>query len=141
MKTCGHMSDANELCAECRLHGALIKTQRVLAATRNMVQVLLATRTPCIRCTFALATHGKHDAAFGVGAPRLCVVCTDEYPDEDWRIVELHAYDNLSQRALNLLEDGAIVLDTLCPTCPVDIHPAGTPASDCASCQAAKVRA
>ncbi len=133
------MTDVDELCTECWLHKELVDTQRVLGTTRSMLQRLLNARTPCIRCTFALATHGKHDAAFGIGAPKLCGMCAGSYPDEDWRFVEITAYDRLTREALHCLLDGAIVLDTLCPTNPTGIHPAGTTAAECVSCQMKKV--
>lgn len=60
---------------------------------------------PCQRYSFALATYAFFDAAFGVGAPRLCEDCIKEYDDEEWKLVSKDYYDRDTQAVLEELRE------------------------------------
>ena len=41
--------------------------EALIPMLRDMILRLCVKQYPCLNCTFALATHGKYDAAFGIG--------------------------------------------------------------------------
>jgi hypothetical protein len=82
-----------------RLHAPRARVEALRALTRRLVMYL----TPCAQCTFALATYGRYDAAFGIGQPVLCRKCAEHDKEEDWRPVPLDAHLPIVQEALVLL--------------------------------------
>jgi hypothetical protein len=60
---------------------------------------------PCLICRFVLATHGRFDAAFGIGMPLLCSDHATEADGEDWRLVSPDIYDEDTQAIINELGD------------------------------------
>jgi hypothetical protein len=76
---------------------------------KELVERLMVEIHPCRTCSFAFATHGRHDAAFGTGAPLLCERCAKDQKDEDWQPVKASAYSPLIQRCLKVLPKRCIL--------------------------------
>ena len=76
--------------------------QTVSDPLEGLALAMLVDRHPCLRCRFALATHGQRDAAFGGPyAPSYCADCAglEEYP-QDWVVYDPSLYDDLSKSVL-----------------------------------------
>jgi hypothetical protein len=69
----------------------------------RMAYRLIIREYPCLQCTFALATHGRFDAAFGVGEPWLCADCAKANTDEEWRLVDPKDYDRDARAIIKAL--------------------------------------
>jgi hypothetical protein len=68
----------------------------------ELVERLVIERWPCANCTFALATHGSVDAAFGVSNPLLCDDCARANASKA-TMAPSTKYDALTKSAIDVL--------------------------------------